>query len=395
MLGLAPPYMLCLILDTSTEGFKEIRQKQCLGLHMGRSILDDMAAIAKLDRQNMLRILEETPQAYEEAYTSALKSERLPQSEARAPSHLALVGMGGSAIAADILRDWLFESQTLIDVIRGSVLPGSITAGTHVLVASYSGQTAEALSALKEARRRKTRIACITSGGEMLKVCQENGIPHVQVRTGFQPRAALPHLLSASLAILGMWGMYSLENVQAEIGTVVEQLSASRKKIGSSCRSEVNPAKRLAAQLRGTIPFVYTPLLLAAAGRRFKNQLNENSKVVAKYDVLPEMLHNEVQGWRMLKENRLAAITSFVFLRGCEIENEATQFEHLRRLIRRASGKSPYEISLRSPTRLATILATIYYCDYVSFYLAILRGVDPTPIETIQSLKRTISSSQS
>jgi glucose/mannose-6-phosphate isomerase len=354
---------------------------------MRKSILDDRTAAAKIDRENMLGVLEETPEAYEQAYEAALTSVALPQVLSEPLPYLALVGMGGSAIAADILKEWLSDAQTSIEVIRSPKLPGPIRAGTCVLVASYSGQTAEALKALREARRRRAQISCIASGGELLRLCREDRIPHVQVRAGLQPREALPQLLSASLVTLESWGVCDHRTIRAELKTVKEQLVELRDKIGFEKPQARNPAKQLALRLHRTIPFIYTPQYLAAAGRRFKNQLNENSKILAKFEVLPEMLHNEVQGWRMLEEG-FADYVSFVFLRGREDEEEITQLRRLKRLIRQRGGKRINEISLRSPTAPSSILATIYYCDYVSFYLAMIRGIDPTPIRTIQSLKR-------
>lgn len=208
----------------------------------------------------------------------------------------------------------------------------------------------------------------------------------MQVRTGLQPREALPDLLCASLATLERWRLCRHRRVRAELSAVEEQVAEVRNAIGFARPQSENPAKQLALQLQGTIPFTYASQFLAAAGRRFKNQLNENSKVLAKSEVLPEMLHNEVQGWHMLKENGFADSISFVFLRGCETEDEAEHFDRLTRLIRQDGGRA-YEISLNSRTRLSAILATIYYCDYLSFYLAMIRSVDPTPIDTIQSLK--------
>jgi glucose/mannose-6-phosphate isomerase len=354
---------------------------------MRKSILDDRVAMANIDRENMLRILEETPEAYEQAYKSALDSGNLPQSLSAPPPYLALVGMGGSAIAADILKEWLFDAQTSIEVIRGRQLPGSIGAGTCVLVASYSGQTAEALEALSEARKRGAQISCITSGGELLKICRENGIPHIEVAAGVQPREALPHLLCASLVILERWAVCDHQTIHAELRTVKDQLEGLREKIRFERPEARNPAKQLALRLRRTIPFIYTSHRLGAAGRRFKNQLNENSKVLAKFEVLPEMLHNEVQGWHMLKEG-FADSVSFVFLRSREDEEEANQFRRLKRLIRQGGGKRIHEICPKCPTTPCAVLTTIYYCDYVSFYLAIARGIDPTPVRTIQSLKR-------
>jgi glucose/mannose-6-phosphate isomerase len=354
---------------------------------MRKSILDDREGAAKVDRENMLGVLRETPEAYEQAYEAALTSEALPQPLQAPPTCLALVGMGGSAIAADIMKEWLFDAQASIEVIRGPNLPGSIRPSACVLVASYSGQTAEALKALREAQRRHAQISCVASGGELLRLCREEGISYVQVRAGLQPREAMPHLLCASLVILERWGVCDHRSVHAELKRVKEELNELGEKIGFERPESRNPAKQLALRLHRTIPFIYTSEHLAVAGRRFKNQLNENSKVLAKFEALPEMLHNEVQGWHMLEEGFTDSV-SFVFLRGCEDEEEAAQLSRLKRLIRQLGGKRIYEISSESPTTPSAILTTIYYCDYVSFYLAMIRGVDPTPVKTIQSLKR-------
>jgi glucose/mannose-6-phosphate isomerase len=354
---------------------------------MRKSILDDRDRTAKVDRENMLEVLRETPEAYEQAYQAALTSEVLPQPLKALSPTLALVGMGGSAIAADILKEWLAETQMSIEVIRGPKLPGSVGPDTCVVVTSYSGQTAEALKAMREARKRNAQISCIASGGELLRLCREEGIPHVQVRAGLQPREALPHLLCASLVILERWGVCDHASIYAELKSVKGQLDELGRAIGFERPERRNPAKQLALWLHRTIPFIYTSPHLEAAGRRFKNQLNENSKVLAKFEVLPEMLHNEVQGWHMLNEG-FDDLVSFVFLRGCEDEEEVAQLSRLKRLIRQLGGRRIQEISLRSPTIPSALITTIYYCDYVSFYLAMIRGVDPTPIKTIQSLKR-------
>jgi len=335
----------------------------------------------------MLGILEETPEVYEQAYESAMHSGSLPPPASSPPSFLALVGMGGSAIGADILKEWLVGGQTSIEVIRGPELPGSIGAGTCVLFASYSGRTSETLKALSEARTRNAQISCIASGGELLDICRKEGIPHIQVTAGLQPREALPHLLCASLVILERWAVCDHEMIKVELKTLKDHLQGLGEKIGFERTLARNPAKKLALQLRRTIPFIYTSQHLAPAGRRFKNQLNENAKMLAKFEALPEMLHNEVQGWHMLKEGFADSI-SFVLLRGREDESEARQFRELKRLVRQRGGKRLHEISLNSPTTPAALLETIYYCDFVSFYLAVARGIDPTPVRTIQSLKR-------
>jgi glucose/mannose-6-phosphate isomerase len=388
VLDFDPAYMLCAIRTTDAEGLKTTREEYNVrGSFVPKSVLDNRAAAAKIDRENMLGVLEETPDAYELAYEASSASGALPQVLQKPPPYLALVGMGGSAIGADILKEWLSDSETSIEVIRSPKLPGAIRGDTCVLVVSYSGQTAEALKALREAQRRNAKISCITSGGELLRICRQERMPHIQVRAGLQPREALPHLLCASLVTLERWAICDHRIIQAELKAVRGQLVELRERIGFERSQTGNSAKRLALQLDGTIPFIYTSQYMAAAGRRFKNQLNENAKMLSKFEALPEMLHNEVQGWHMIKEG-FADSVSFVILRGCEDREEAAQLGRLQRMIRELGGKRIHQISLESPTPLCAILTMIYYCDYVSFYLAMVRGVDPTPIKTIQSLKR-------
>jgi glucose/mannose-6-phosphate isomerase len=388
VLDFGPAYMLCAIRTTDAEGLKAMCEKEPVrGALVRKNILDNRAVAAKIDRENMLGVLEETPDAYELAYEAASASGSLPEALPKPPPYLALVGMGGSAIGADILKEWLSETGTAIEVIRGPRLPGSIHADTCVLVVSYSGQTAETLRALREAQKRNAKIACIASGGALLRICRKEGIPHIQVQAGLQPREALPDLLCASFVTLERWAVCKHQTIQAELKVTREQLVSLRKKIGFERSQARNSAKKLALRLDGTIPFIYTSQYMAAAGRRFKNQLNENAKVMAKFDALPEMMHNEVQGWHMLKEGFSDSV-SFVLLRACEDEEEAKQLERLRHTIRQLGGRRIHQISLESATPLSAILTMIYYCDYVSFYLAIARGVNPTPIATIQSLKR-------
>ena len=356
---------------------------------MHTDVLDDKILAQDVDRQDMLHILEDTPQAYERAYRAAIKSDTLPRMLPRAPDHMAMVGIGGSAIAADIIRDWLFESETTIEVVRGSRLPGSITGSAYVLACSYSGQTAETLEAFKEVRRRKIRVACISSGGELIHICRAKQIPHVQIEAGLQPRAALPHLFSASAAILERWKICGPRAIRSELREATNELTSLRRTIGFASPLAKNPAKQLALQLVNTFPIVYSSQFLSAAGRRFKNQLNENSKILAKSENTPEMLHNEVQGWGVLNESESSDLLSFVLLRGGEAEAENAQLDRLSDLIRESGGRRIREISLKSRSRLVRILSAIYYCDYVSYYVALARKVDPTPVETIWALKHS------
>ncbi len=174
-----------------------------------------------------------------------------------------------------------------------------------------------------------------------------------------------------------------------EIESAVDDLKTLRKILDISQDTEANPAKRMALSLLNKFPIVYSLERMSSTARRFKNQLNENSKVYSKFDTIPEICHNEVESWPELASD--LSRPSFIFIRDDEQDQKESRIlQGILRHLRSLGTKDILEIVGTGSNRLARLLTAIYMGDYVSVYLAIARGIDPTPIDGISRLKRTI-----
>ncbi len=329
--------------------------------------------IGKVDRGGMLRELLGFPERCGEALSLPVRVGR------RRVRKVVLAGMGGSAIAGDLLRDWL-DPPFPLEVSRGYHLPAWVGRDTLVLAVSYSGNTEETLSCFSEALERKAEVVGISSGGRLEERCGEGRLPHVKVPGGMAPRVALPFLLFASLNVLLAKGLVRVEGEEVE--EALEALKGLRRRLAPGVPR--NPAEEAAERLKGTLPFIYAPKELAGAALRLKTQLNENSKVPAKVELLPELCHNEIVGLRSCPES-----VSFVLLHsGGEDRRMGARMGFVRDLLR---GRRVVELAGEGRGRLARLLTLVYLGDFLSFYLAVKRGVDPTPVPEIEELKRRLA----
>ncbi len=331
-----------------------------------------MERIRKVDGAGMLAELLRFPERCEEALSLR------PRVGRKRVKGVVLAGMGGSAIAGDLLRDWL-DPPFPLEVCRGYHLPRWAGRGTLVMAVSYSGNTEETLSCLSEALERGAEVVGISSGGRLRERCLEEGIPHVQVPGGMPPRVALPFLFFSSLNVLRAKGMVRVE--REEVEEALRRLRELRRRISPGIRG--NPAEEAAERLRGTLPFIYAPVELAGVALRLKTQLNENSKVPAKVELLPELCHNEIVALRSLP-----GPVSFLLLRGEEDRRAEVRVDFLKELLR---GRVVVELRGEGRGRLSRLLTLVYLGDFLSFYLAVRRGVDPTPVPEIEELKRRLS----
>jgi len=332
-----------------------------------------MEEIDRVDRGGMLAELLRFPERCEEALSLKVKVRR------GRPKGVVVAGMGGSAIAGDLLRDWL-DPPFPLEVCRDYHLPRWVGKGSLVLAVSYSGNTEETLSCLSEALGRGAEVVGISSGGRLEEGCLEEGIPHVRVPGGMAPRVALPFLFFSSLNVLR--GKGAVRVGRGELEEALDRLRGLRKRISPG--AENNPAEEAAKRLKGTLPFIYAPRGLAGAALRLKTQLNENSKVPAKVELFPELCHNEIVALRSLPSP-----ISFIFLRvGEEERRMGVRREFTAELLR---GRRVVELEGEGRGRLARLLTLVYLGDFLSFYLAVERGVDPTPVPEIEELKRRLS----
>jgi glucose/mannose-6-phosphate isomerase len=347
---------------------------------MASSILDDTDKIAKIDKGNMLQYCVTAAKHYREAEKAAQKiSLKYPK-----PESIIVAGMGGSAIGGELLKDWAREkAKTPIEVNRDYSLPAYANQKTLTLIVSYSGETEETLSTFLDAVKRKCMIFCVSSGGTLLEYAEKLSAPYVRVPAGMPPRAALPYLFVPLL--VAMDKMQIVSGVSEELSEATKLLSSISGENAPIVPVKYNPAKTLAVGINGSVPITYGFGVFRGVAQRFKTQFNENSKMPSKWEYFSELNHNEIVGWEEAGET--AQCFSTIFIRDKQEPAEIrTRIETTRELMPAASKK--FEVWSRGSSELAKMLSTVLEGDFTSVYLAILRSVDPTPVNTISLLKQ-------
>jgi glucose/mannose-6-phosphate isomerase len=302
------------------------------------------------------------------------------------PENIIVAGMGGSGIGGELLEDHARNQISVpIEVSKDYSLPAYAGKRSLVIVVSYSGDTEETLSAFLDAQRRNCMTYCISSGGSLLGHAEKLSVPFLRVPAGMPPRAASPYLLVPQLVLLEKMRLLSgVSEGFREAIILLEKIScenAPEKQVKS------NIAKSLASGINGTVPVIYGFGIYRGVAQRWKQQFNENAKLPAKWESFPELNHNEIVGWE--KAGELAEHCSTVFLRD---EDESAEFrsriEITKTLMPKALKK--HEVWAQGKGALAKMLSTMLVGDFTSVYLSILRGVDPTPVQTITVLKQKL-----
>jgi glucose/mannose-6-phosphate isomerase len=348
--------------------------------------LDDIAHIKHIDKSNMLSFCTDAPKHYRKAATLA-KRLRIDYSK---PDNIIISGMGGSAIGGELLKDWTRDKAAIpIEVCREYALPAFANKNTLVVVVSYSGETEESLSVFLDALKRKCMIACISSDGSLQKYAEKLSIPHLQVPSGMAPRATLPYLFMPLLAVLEKAGLVS--SVDSEISETMKVLKQVSEENSAERSVKENFCKTLALNIAGTVPVVYGFGFYRAVAQRFKTQFNENSKIPAKWEYFPELNHNEIVGWENVK--RLAELFSIVLIRDRDEPAGIKERIEGTKDIAKEQSLETFEVWSRGKSRLARMASVISIGDFTSVYLAVLQGVDPTPVKTIATLKERIKES--
>lgn len=297
-------------------------------------------------------------------------------------SSIAFLGMGGSGIAGELISS-LFEGifPFPIFVIRDYRIPPFLGAQTLFLAVSYSGDTEETLEACNSALERGGQVVGVTSGGKLSSLAEEKGFPLLQIPPGYQPRAAVGFLFGASLSFLEKLGFFDdLSSMWEETFSVLENLKETYSRVTPA---EENPAKKLALEALGKEIVIFSsPGITASAALRWKAQLNENSKLIALIDSYPELDHNEIVALSYKRGNYF-----LITLRDLEEHPRISLRIRLTSAIVEPFISGRAEIQSQGKSRLARLFSLIFLGDFFSYYLALLRGVDPTPVDVIKVLK--------
>ncbi len=347
--------------------------------------LDDMSALGRLDKSDMLGLIDAFPRHCREGWNLGL--EWAGCAGLKAPGSIVVAGMGGSAIAGDLVLGLVSRALKIpMVVVRDYELPGWVGPGTAVVCCSYSGETEETLAAFRRARESGAYLLTISSGGTLSREAEASGASNLPVPGGMQPRAALGYPLFGLIALIETLG--AAGTMAQDVRKTFEALEEARLLWGEGVPEDRNEAKSLARALAGALPVVYAPEgPLGAVGFRWRTQLNENSKLIAYNCVFPELDHNEIVGWaRPFNVERPVA----VFLRDRnEPERMRYRIEITRDLV--ADAGVAVKEAWADGDPLACMACLTYLGDYASVYAAFLRGYDPTPVDVIGRLKEKLS----
>jgi glucose/mannose-6-phosphate isomerase len=351
--------------------------------------LDSAGGIKKYDKSGMLDIIESFPDQCQDAKRIGYAFVP-PEGVKKEYSNIISVGLGGSAIGADLVRSYTADELNIpFFVVRNNKLPNFAASDTFLIASSYSGNTEEVLSAYKDARKKGCSIVVISSGGELSGLAGKDGVSIINIPAGLPPREALGYSFFPMLILLSKMGL-----IKDQASFIDETIAGLRKlkknRIGYKVRSKENEAKKIAVRIRGKLPVIYSCAgHMDAVVTRWRGQLAENSKTLAFGGLFPEVSHNEIVGW----ENPRAVLKNSVAIM---LKDSSDHSRILKRMdifanILKKNKTDVIEVGSSSNGLLARMFSLIYTGDYVSLYLAALNKTDPYPVDRIAYLKKELS----
>jgi glucose/mannose-6-phosphate isomerase len=348
--------------------------------------LDDPATYRQFDKLGMLSHLRQFPEQCQRAWEEIMRFDLPP--EYKGIDRVIILGMGGSAIGGDIVRRLaLAESNLPVWVHRDYDLPPFTTNNTLIIASSYSGNTEETISAFTQSLKTKAKKLVLTSGGRLKQLAAREGIPTFIIDYQAPPRATFPHSFIPLVGIFQKLGL--IKDKSAELKQGIRTLNKLASDLAETNPLASNPAKQLATKLSRHVVLIYGAEFLSEVARRWKTQLNENGKTLAFYELFPELNHNAVVGYAFppaVKE------TVFVVLLHSALFNPRNhlRYEATAQLLAKAGIKHEV-VEAIGTTPIAQMMSLVLFGDYTSFYLAILNGVDPTPVDSIDFIKKYLT----
>lgn len=350
-------------------------------------MLDDMKLISEIDKSDMLGAVAHFPEHIKEA-------KKIVDSSVLGSffkvDNIVISGMGASAISGDVVQSLLRDKIDIpIYVTRQYDLPKWVHKDTLLLSQSYSGNTEETLHTFKHGLQKRCKIIGISSGGKLQEFCEKREIPHIKIPAGFPPRAATGYILFSAIYALQKIGILDIDidNEIEETITVVNEFRNHNKK---EVPETDNLSKQMAKKIFNKIPQVYGFDFYSPIAKRWCTQFNENSKLICRYDEVSECNHNDIIGWSM--DPGVSKKFSCILFRDSENESiyMSKRLNFMKKLYEEIAG-NVIEIHPQGKKRLAKMMQAMYLGDFISCYLAILRKIDPTPVDAITELKNELA----
>jgi len=344
--------------------------------------LDNTSAFKEIDPQNMIAEIDGLPDQLADAWALG---NQLPLSTNEGFRQVLIAGMGGSAIGADLLAAYV-EPLCSVPIIvqRDYALPAWAQGpDTLVVASSHSGNTEETLSVFEQAVENQCSLVAITTGGNLFEMAAEANAQIWQFDHQGQPRAAVGYSFGLLFALFSRLGL--IPDPADELNKAIAALKTEQVSLKVESPTEQNPAKRLAGQCYGRWVTVMGAEFLAPVARRWKGQISEIAKAWAQFEFLPEANHNTLAG--IVHPSDLLSKTLSLFLRARAYHPRNQLRTNITKEIFMLEGMGTDFFNAQGDSRLSQLWTTLHFGDYLSYYLAMAYGVDPTPVEAIEGLK--------
>jgi glucose/mannose-6-phosphate isomerase len=324
----------------------------------------------------MKTLVERFPQQLQEALDIANKAVLTKKNNIQ---NIIVTGLGGSGIGGTILSE-LIQDECSIPVLvnKDYFLPAYVNSNTLVIISSYSGNTEETVSAMKQAITKKAQVVCITSGGKIKELADQNNFDTIIIPGGKPPRSCIGYSLVQLLKVV-QFNEFVKTDLIAQVATSITLLNKENTSIK-------NEAMTIAKLLVDKLTVIYSLGSCEGVAVRFRQQINENSKMLCWHHTLPEMNHNELVGWTTKNEN-LAVVT---FKTSFDYERTIKRYEICKKLFSKFSS-SVTDITAKGNSKLEEYLYLINIGDWISCYIADIRNIDPIEVDVITNLKNELA----
>lgn len=331
----------------------------------------DYSTLAKFDKQKMHEIYDRWPEIARNSYESENDIIHFDNI-----SHIVFAGMGGSGAIGDIFYSILSKTKIHVSVVKGYLLPSTVDSETLVVPTSISGNTLEILTILESAKKTNAKIIAFSSGGKMMDYCNQNKIEHRKIPMFHSPRSSFTSFLYSMLEVL----QPVLPIQKNDVIESIQKMEETRKIISSQNMNEMNTSINIAKWIK-SIPLIYYPLGLRAAAIRFKNSLQENAKIHAMAEDVIEACHNGVVSWEK------KSVVNPILIEGADDHSKTKERWNILKKFFEINSIDFKEVRSVEGTVLSKLINLIYLLDYASIYLAVLSGIDPSPVKSIDYIK--------
>ncbi len=348
--------------------------------------LDDPEIYPELDPSGLRKRLRDLPShclaAWRQARTAPLPSDWADSDK------VIIGGVGGSAIAGDLAAGLAAARGSVpVLVVRDLALPHYMSERTLFIACSYSGNTKETLSLWDQVRKSPARAAAITGGGALAAKARRDSAAMLSIEAPMEPRSAVGYNLMLLLGVLERLGLLPLTDVEVDL--TLESLCRKIAVLKEDVPTAENPAKQLAMGLRDRLILVYGGGLFEGVARRWKSQFNENAKAWAYYETIPEMLHNSVEAFPTTFSIKERAVALLLEPHGLD-RGQQQRYAVVAELLER-NNILCHRLQADEGPPLSQLMNMLILGDYVSYYLALLRGIDPSPNPSIDEAKKLLS----